>query len=79
MTSHILADTFSPLPDRRTTERRVSPAVGSFAIQECSRLRALNAELATQLQHAIDILDQSSADAPGSLRFMRVALAKAQP
>ena len=29
----------APMPDRRTTNRRISPAIGEFAIQENVRLR----------------------------------------
>ena len=36
--------------ERRTTERRVSPAISTFAILECARLRTVNAELVAILR-----------------------------
>ena len=37
--------------DRRTTDRRISPAIGEFAITENARLRASNAELVDALDN----------------------------
>ncbi len=45
----ILAESMAELPDRRITERRISPAVGEFAIVEYARLKAVNAELVAAL------------------------------
>lgn len=41
------------LPDNRSAERRISPAIGEFAIQDAARLRALNAELVAVLETTI--------------------------
>lgn len=38
--------------DRRTTDRRISPAIGEFAITENARLRASNKELVEALKTA---------------------------
>ncbi len=38
------------MDNRRTQDRRISPAVGEFAVEECARLRALNAELVAALK-----------------------------
>ena len=43
--------------ERRHADRRVSPAVGDFAIQECARLRALNAALLAALRDMIAIIE----------------------
>ena len=51
--SHTAADLAESPMRRRNADRRISPAVGEFAIQECERLRARNAELAEALHECV--------------------------
>lgn len=39
--------------ERRQTERRISPAIGEFAVQECERLRVENARLREALRSVV--------------------------
>lgn len=82
MPERILADELSSLPDRRTAERRVSPAVGEFAINECARLRAIKTDLLAALidlreRHQID--EPHHADLCDHCRMADAAIAAAQP
>lgn len=72
--------------ERRTQDRRVSPAVGEFAIGECARLRALNKELAQALRGFLWLSDDyahgnnaASRQLLFNLRDARAALAKVAP
>lgn len=70
--------------ERRTQDRRVSPAVGEFAIGECARLRALNKELARALRDCASLIDENYdlleyAMQPQIVRDAEAVLAKVAP
>lgn len=64
--------------ERRTSDRRVSPAVGELAIQECARLRAVNAEML----HALEMVRDANRDEPHipqpALDCINAAITKAE-
>lgn len=69
--------------ERRTAERRISPAIGEHAIQECARLRAVNAELLAALQAvdrvgAFDVDYQKGSPFDRAIKAARRLIAKAK-
>ncbi len=65
--------------ERSGTERRISPAIGENAIQQCERLRESNKELL----HALEMVRDANCDdphiPPSALACINAAIAKAQP
>lgn len=57
-------DAGAPEPDRRKTDRRISPAIGEYAIQENARLLARNAELLRLLKEVRPTLEMWKDAAP---------------
>jgi len=75
---------------RRVKDRRISPAVGEFAIQETHRLRTVNAELLAALQNTLVSLRvctlPAGVNVASNEQLLRItadgtiaAIAKAQP
>lgn len=67
--------------ERRTADRRVSPAVGEYAIQECAKQRAVNATLLAALMKMVSNHDDMVAAGFGVAEdadHARAAIAKAE-
>lgn len=70
-------------PERRTSDRRISPAIGQFAIEEAHRLREVNKELLAALdeieQHADEAARLGIKRCAAIRDCARAAIAKATP
>lgn len=60
--------------DRRLHERRISPAIGENAINECARLRAENAALMEALKIIANYQSRGSVTAAQLVAIARAAL-----
>ena len=68
--------------ERRTADRRISPAIGEFAIAENARLRASNAVLLAALQNVLQYCAAPTYCATEyweAYERARAAIVKAQP